>query len=858
MPATQCASTCNPAATPENVLVCGNARFTLLTDRMVRMEWAAGGLFEDRATLAVVHRALPPVGHTAADEDGTLVLHTVGLTLRYTDNGAPFSAANLSVTFRLGADEVVWRPGSDAAGNLGATLRTLDGVRGGKKWVLKKNGKGAWAPVDLGQGFISRDGWALVDDSRSVVLDGDLAWVEPRPGGDRQDWYLLAYGHDYPAALADAARVFGRQPLPPRFAFGYWWSRYWAYTDRELEELVRQFDSHDVPIDVMVIDMDWHLEGWTGYTWDRRYFPAPKEFLRWLKQRDLKITLNLHPADGVGKQEEQFPAMAEAMGLNPRKVDRVPFDITDPRYMDAYFRLLHHPQEADGVDFWWMDWQQGETTAMPGLDTLPWINQLHWRDMETNPVRAGQRPLIFSRFGGYGAGRYCVGFSGDTYSVWDSLQFQPYFTATAANVLYGYWSHDIGGHQPGAIEPELYARWLQFGIFSPILRTHTTKNPTAERRTWAYPEPYGEVMMAAIRRRYEMVPYIYTEARRAFDTGVSLCQPLYYAWPEADDAYRAKDQYLFGESLLVAPVLAPADEVDEMAAVKLWLPEGRWFDTARGAFEDGGRWITRRYLVSEVPVFVRPGAVVPGQPAPARLREGAYPALTVTAYPGGDGDYRLYEDDGVSPGYQTGACAWIPLRQRVTPASREVTVGAAEGMYDGFLRTRSLEIRLPGSVPPKAVRVGAQPLPWAYRLEDAGWTYDGDTATIIIRLPQVDLGTGVTVSVDADPAVDATLADGLPGLFARLARVSYYNTIATSWLILHPQERLGIDLAQTGNRISHDPATFAAEITRTKRLLKELPKMLKALGDSTNQWAPDPDRQRQAYCAKAIRILKRI
>ena len=138
-----------------------------------------------------------------------------------------------------------------------------------------------------------------------------------------------------------------------------------------------------------------------------------------------------------------------ALGVNANKVKRIPFDITDPRYMEHYFTLLHHPQEEAGVDFWWMDWQQGKTTAMPGLDTLPWINHLHWRDMERNPRRGGKRPLIFSRFGGYGAGRYCIGFSGDTYSVWESLHFQPYFTATAANVLYGYWSHDIGGHHAG-------------------------------------------------------------------------------------------------------------------------------------------------------------------------------------------------------------------------------------------------------------------------------------------------------------------------------------------------------------------------------------------------------------------------
>ena len=163
--------------------------------------------------------------------------------------------------------------------NLGATVRTLDQFKGGQRPVAagrdRKTGaqKYKWVPADLGLGFLSRAGWSLIDDSRNVLLTAEPEWVEARPDTQRSDWYLFLYGHDYPAALRRAAQVFGA-PLPPRFAFGYWWSRYWAYTDREMELLVQQFDEHRVPIDVLVIDMDWHLEGWTGYTWDQRYFPT--------------------------------------------------------------------------------------------------------------------------------------------------------------------------------------------------------------------------------------------------------------------------------------------------------------------------------------------------------------------------------------------------------------------------------------------------------------------------------------------------------------------------------------------------------------------------------------------------------
>jgi alpha-glucosidase len=528
----------------------------------------------------------------------------------------------------------------------------------------------------------------------------------------------------------------------------------------------------------------------------------------------------------------------------------------DPKFMDAYFRCLHHPMEKQGVDFWWMDWQQGESTAMPGLDPLPWINHLHWRDMETNPERCGKRPLIFSRFGGVGAGRYCVGFSGDTWSVWESLAYQPYFTATASNVLYGYWSHDIGGHIYGEIEPELYTRWIQFGIHSPVVRTHTTKNAKAERRVWAYPEPYGPIMADALRQRYEMIPYIYTEARAAFDTGLSLCRPMYYEWPEREEAYQAKDQYLFGSQMLVAPVLKPVDPKTEFAHVDVWLPPGQWFDTARGCFEKGGRTIRRGYLISETPVFVRAGTILPGQGKTTRVTPGSYRNLVVTAYPGGDGEYRLYEDDGVSVDYQSGAGAWIPLTQQAEKGLRRITVGPAEGCYAGFESIRSLELRLPAAVPPTEVTVDGKPLAWSYRLGREGWTYEGQTATVIVRLPRMDVGHQTTITLRQDPAVPASLALGLKGLMARIARVSYYARQATGAFVIDREERLGADLEQVGNRVSRNPASLAQERRRLNKLLPALAAMLPRLGHAVNDGEPNVNPQRVAVCEKALDVLK--
>jgi len=828
-----------PKADPVSTVIFRRCRITVLTNRMARMEWSEDGRFEDWATLTVMNRRTRPVPFTKRMNGKRLTVNTWQLSIEYIDDGRPFHAGNLKAKFKMDGRSVEWRYGMTDPSNLGGTIRTLDGIRGDRKVVHKKNDAGEWVesgtePVDLGDGLVSRSGWAVVDDSGTTLLKKGIRknslWVAQREGGARQVIYLLAYGHDYKAALKDASLVFGRQPLPPRYAFGYWYSRYWAYTDKEIEELVSQFDEMRVPIDVMVIDMDWHLMGWTGYTWDRDYFPDPAELLSWLRKRGLKVTLNLHPADGVGKHEEQFERVCRHLGKDPGKTDRIPFDCTDPEFIEAYFKYLHRPYEKMGVDFWWLDWQQGKTTTMPGLDPLPWLNHLYWVDQERN--RSKKRPMNFSRFGGLGSGRYPVGFSGDTYSEWESLAFQPYFTSTAANVLYGYWSHDIGGHQPGPIEPELFTRWVQFGTFSPILRTHTTKNPASERRVWLYPDPYNRIMMDCIRLRYELVPYIYSESGRCLDTGVSFVHPLYYEFPEAEKAYDFKGQYMFGGSLLVAPIVKPVEDKSRMAEARVWLPEGDWVDTATGEVLKGGKVHARHYLIEEIPVFARPGTMIPGQRGALRLEPGSYRDMLVTILTGADGSYDLYEDDGISNDYLHGKCASIPMRYMETGSTRSIEIGPARGDFDGFLEERSLEVRVGPCAPPLGVVADGRDLEWSYRLEGRGWAYDGDSATTVIRIPRFDVRKGVSIRLKVDKKGEKVLIPGMKGLMLRLGKICQHVNAVSPVNPITSKERFAVKVAQTGNRIGRDPRSFLKEVGQLKLMLKELAPAIEEMQDA--------------------------
>ncbi len=709
-----------PVANPESVVVDGDARFTILTPRLLRLEWTSTGAFEDRGSYAFPTRyaAAPPF--TVDAGESVLAVHSGALTLRHARDSGRFTDSNLSIAFQFDGKPVTWKPGMPSAGNLRGTRRTLDGCEG---------------DAALEEGLLSRAGWSLFDDSGAVLFDPGDGWVQRPRAHDQQDWYFFAHGHDYKGALAEYMRFGGPVPLIPRYVLGAWWSRYWAYSAQDLEDLVGEFERHDLPLDVLVVDMDWHTpHSWTGYTWNRELFPDPPAFLRWAHDKGLRVSLNLHPAQGVQSFEEIYPDFARAMGVNPGSGDAIPFRITDRRFVKHYFELLHHPLEDEGVDFWWMDWQQGETSEMEGLDPLPWINHLHFSDS----TRRGLRPIVYSRWGGLGNHRYQPGFSGDTYVGWAALQFQPYFTATASNVAYGWWGHDLGGHMGGATEPELYARWVQYGALSPMLRLHATKDPLTERRPWAFPRAEFEAARAAFHWRYQLLPYLYTMARVAHDTGVSLCRPIYYEHPEEDAAYTARHQYYFGDQMIAAPIVQPADPETGLASTDVWVPPGTWIEYSTKETFAGPRWIRLLGDLSYTPMLMRSGAILPlaapfdAVPPPqlASGTTGAIPRdrLCLSLFPGVEGRFRLYEDDGLTEAYRTGQCEWTEITQRQEdPSTWVVEIAPVEGRCDALPRERAYEIRLEGSRKPDAVLLDGE--------EPASWQYDAGPLRTTVQVP---------------------------------------------------------------------------------------------------------------------------
>ena len=813
----------NPKADEKAVVTVGNARFTVLTPQLVRMEWSADGRFEDRATLTFVNRELPVPEFKVSESKSKLTIRTSALTLTYLKNGR-FSADNLKVVFALNGKPVTWTPGMENPQNLMGTTRTLDRCDGNK---LGRE------PME--QGLLSRAGWSLVDDSERHVLRADDSawkeWVETRPEGDRQDLYLFAYGHDYKQALADYQLVAGRSPLPPKYVFGYWWSRYWQYSDNEFVDLVQKIKSLDIPIDVLIVDMDWHETwglrrkdspkdeygqriGWTGYTWQKELFPSPANFLRWTENEQLKVALNLHPASGIQPYEDVYDAFTKEYGWT-EKGKSVPFHIDERKWADTYFKTVLEPMERDGVDFWWLDWQQWmESKYTPGLSNTFWLNHTFFHHAaQQNP---GLRPFIYHRWGGLGSHRYQLAFSGDTFATWATLAFLPYFTATASNVNYGYWGHDIGGHMFHAdqkhTDPELYTRWLQYGVFTPIFKTHSTKDPRIERYPWLFPEQIF-VMRDAIRLRYTLAPYIYNAARKNYDTGVGMCRPMYYDYPEVDAAYETLEQFLFGDDILATAIVEPADSVTGLASRRIWFPEGNdWYDCATGAMYEGGTTHTLRYKLAENPWYAKAGAILPMNPATVKNLQQPCDTLVVTFIPGADGELNHYEDDGMSQQYDRTFATTRITKQQEGKTVR-VRIAAREGSYEGAPERRSYELRFPATFPPQRVTVDGVEYPYA-RFPKAGeWGYDAYTLApvVYVRPTACDKALDVVLTLDDYAVEHAADLYGKSGVFKRCVDLTVefkteQGAHGETYLLL-PEEYLRV--SQCPNFIQEEPQRIA-------------------------------------------------
>ena len=627
-------------------------------------------------------------------------------------------------------------------------------------------------PLNTG-GLLDTAGWRLLDDTQSALWSSN-GWIGPRPaGGDVEDGYLFTYGHDYAGALHALAQLTGPAPLLPRDVFGVWYSDYTPYSAKTIEHsLYSEFTANHVPLNTLSLDTDWKApNNWNGWEWNRTLFPSPSSFLDWARSHGIDVTLNIHSSiednDPDLPEAESIAGHALASSTCTHGSCKV-WDWSSIPQAESNFALLQSLQQQ-GVAFWWLDWCcDNSVVSSPDVTPDAWIGHLYAQEM----VNAGQRGFVLARIGSanadplaqYPAGPWsdhtsAIAFTGDAWGTWNTLAAEAALVPDEATIGEPYVSSDIGSYlgppptQSGVDPPDLYDRWVQLGTFEPILRLHANDE---DRLPWQYPQPVQGITESFLRLRETLLPYTYTLAAEANQSGLPIARPLYLDSPDQASAYQNPTEYLYGPDMLVAPVTTPGT----VASTTVWFPPGTWVDFFTGATFTGPASATLAVPLDQMPVFVRQGGIIPEQPSAAG--SGSPHERTVLVYPGATGSFDLYGDAGTGLGYTKGQRTETLITTTTSaPAgdvsSVHVTIGAARGSYAGEPSAVSTTITMVDVTRPAQVTLDGHTL-GSESGPDPRWSYQASTATLTVDIGSrpVDQKTFVT-------AVGATtVAPGTP------------------------------------------------------------------------------------------------
>jgi alpha-glucosidase (family GH31 glycosyl hydrolase) len=708
------------------------------------MEYAPTGHFVDALSVSVLNRNWPPCPYTARDSNGWVEISTSEMLLKYKLESGAFTAENLTITWSDKAGAHAWKPGAVDDKNLGG----VPGDIAARKTPGNEPGP------------LSRNGYFFLDDSITAVWNAATQWPEPRPEPKGEDWYVFVYGLDYKRLLRELALLLGPIPMVPRYVFGTWFGSRAGYPADEFERIVSRFREEQIPLDLLVLDSNTTAAViWHGFSWDPEQFPDPKGFFAWAKARGVKVTINEHYLPITPDSDQHFDEMRQALGL-PVGTKEIAHNLADKRYAQLYMDMLHKPALDDGMAFWWQDgWADAKMT---GLDPTLWTRHVEY---EREERITGKRGFVFCRLGGaispaWGVHRYGSFFTGDLVPYWSTLELLIPFNVQVGNMLVPYVNNLTAGVIEETLDLEIYQRWAQFSAFAPLFWWHGL---WGLRLPWEYGEAGTDTVRRFLTLRYSLIPYIYTYSRIAHETGEPLVRGTWLEYPEQEQAYTFKEQYLFGKELLVAPIAKPGK--GQPVSKDVYLPEGEhWFDYFTGDIYPGGQVLSYECPLSRMPLFVRAGSILPIAPDMDSSDQRPVDPLTVEVFPGRAASFRLYEDDGTSLEYRKQAYAWTSIGYTppttATAGVHSITIGPSEGRYQGQVMARRYRIRVHGLLKPARVMAGSQILTEKMRGDlGEGWEwYPAERVTEIDLVSPRRITDGVRVTLQQAGAFEDVVA----------------------------------------------------------------------------------------------------
>lgn len=662
-------------ADPKNVIKGKKYRFTVLSDRLIRLEYNPKGIFLDNPTEVALNRNFPLVEFKFREDSTFLEIATKSFVLTYVKNkpfkGSVFSPMN-NLRVQLVNSEKIWYYGHPEARNISAPGMSLDAD---KKLRTQKS-------------LFSSDGFATIDDSKNQVMDefGNFKNKEELS----IDIYLFAYLNDFEGCLKDYYALTGSPAMVPRYALGNWWYQNKDHDDSSLAELIEDFHYQDIPLSVLMLNPGWHMNSYegknklkSGFTWNKEKIKAPFETINALHARGISVGLSVDPSAGIYPYEEFYEKAKQYLKYDGNGV--IPFNVLDPRVIDVYLKLLIHPLDALGVDFYFIDFDNDKK-----VKELFTLNHFQFYDMFRNYRK---RPMILSRSGMTVPHRYPVLYSGKTIVSWDTLKMLPYYTSSAANLGVSWWSHDIGGYHKGVEDDELYTRYVQLGTFSPILRFSSEGGKYYKREPWLWNIKTYNIVQTYLKMRHKLIPYLYTEAYKYYKEGKPLIKPLYHNYPETFDDLNYKNEYYLGSELFVSPIVTKKELIMNRVIHKFFIPEGTWYDFTSGKKYPGGHAYVGFYKDQEYPVFAKSGSIIVMGENDELNNITPPKNMEIHIFPGENNTYKLYEDDGVSDLYKKGYYLATAVEYNYLPSNYTLIIRALEGKTGIVPESRNYKIR---------------------------------------------------------------------------------------------------------------------------------------------------------------------
>jgi len=653
--------------------------------------------------------------------------------------------------------------------------------------------------------LLSTQGYGLYfDHTYPFTINSGQVPGQLRADAERDDFaYYLIAAPEPATILDDFTALSGKAPLPPRWALGYIQSRFGYQTEAEARQIVEDLQQQGFPLDALVLDLYWFGDpGNMGdLDWDEERFPDPEGMIEDFRESGVKTVLITEPY--VTSFSDNFPFLQQNPELVGTDVSGNPYLL--PSFWAGPALLLDLMQEEtqdwmwpfyqsrieEGVAGWWCDlgepelhpWDMyhGDKTAaeVHNYFSLEWARFLQQRYREHYP---GQRLFNLIRSGYAGMQRFSTfPWSGDVQRSFAGLRAQIPIMLNMGYSGVGYMHSDIGGFTGGSQNGELYTRWQQLGAFSPIMRAHGVNIPP---EPIFYPAPYRSVVRSFIELRYRLLPYNYTLAWENSRRGWPLARAMNFYRPQEKRLQDIKDQYFWGEQLLVAPVLEEGATSREVV-----LPEGRWTHYFTDEVYEGGGSVTVEAPIGSMPLLVRGGSLIPHTELVYSTDQYDAAQLDIWYYPDPQqpqSTYTLYNDDGQSPqALDAGQFEQIAFEALHHPDSTLIRVEQS-GEFDGLPAERELSFRIKNiALSPQSVRVNGTALPILANQQDYENTlraayYDGADEELLIRLDWANEELAIVIrsllTTDAPPtsAPQALSLQAYPTIVQQKTTVNYH------------------------------------------------------------------------------------